>query len=214
MSLLNYFCKRQLIEHYTHIGFKKNQTHHVFRSVLLGFHHNVSIINPVATFSRLIFFSRMLLKLMLKNQKVCFILFNIPQSYSLNQKFSKQFFFFNMWPAGLLTNYLNIKLNKNLTKSYYFLQLPSALVLYGLEPSKLFSIVNEANILLLPSFSFVDSDIDPSFLPYWIPTNTKSGYSKLFFLRFFQKISERAVLSKKNIFFLKAIKKSNIKFTK
>ena len=100
-------------------------------------------------------------------------------------------------------------------KKQFFPFLPSALfVVSGLNTMKSYQVVREANRLLIPTFTTVDSIFNPSLFPYWLPSNTKSAYSKNFFLVYVQKLFLKLLLSKKSQFFSKmnfGLKKFKVK---
>lgn len=181
-NLLLSYSSNLLISNYSHIGFKKNLTSHSFRKALLCFYSNIAIINPYLTLANLRFSLNFLFKLLLKNLKTCFVIFDFPKSFRKFFSFKDQFFFFNNWVSGFLTNYSSHRKFNVSKRNKFCTYLPSSIVVFGAKSQKSADIAMEANKLLLPSFIFIDSLSNPSIHSYWIPMNLKSGYTKIFFI--------------------------------
>ena len=94
-NLLFLYSTNLLISNYSHIGFKKNLTAHSFRKALLCFYSNIAIINPFLTLANLRFSLSFLFKLLLKNLRTCFVLFDFPELFKKYFLFKNQFYFFN-----------------------------------------------------------------------------------------------------------------------
>lgn len=201
-SLLLCYSSNLLISSYSHIGFKKNLTSHFFRKAVFCFYSNIAIINPFLTLANLKFSLNFLFKLMLKNLKTCFAIFNFPNSFLRYFSFKNQFFFFNSWVSGFLTNYSSHRKFKVSRRNKFCTYLPSSIVVFGAEPQKSVDIAMEANKLLLPAFIFVDSLSNPSTHSYWIPINLKSGFTKIFFINLVNSFLIKFFYLKK-FFFLK-----------
>lgn len=195
------FSLHILINHYTHLGYKKCFIEQSFRKAVLGYHSNVTIINPALTLSNMRFATKLLFSLFLKNNKAVFICYYVPKFLTKVIDLHGHFFLFNKWPSGLLTNPYT-------TLDSYILDLPNnyypgpanLAVIVNSEPKKAFMISNEANKSLIPCFCFADSIFDLDFFSYWIPTNTKSTPPKIFYLIFISKLIIKVRLVKKKLF--------------
>lgn len=201
-NLLFCYSTNLLISNYSHIGFKKNLTVHFFRKALLCFYSNVAIINPFLTLANLKFSLSFLFKMLIKNLRTCFVLFDFPELFKKHFSFKNQFYFFNNWISGFLTNY---KFNKKygiIRRNRFCPRLPSSIVVFGAEPQKACDVASEANKLLMPAFIFADSLSNPSNYSYWIPMNQKSGYTKLFFANFVNSMLKKSFIFRR-FFFLK-----------
>lgn len=199
-KLLYCYSSNLLISSYSHIGFKKNLTSHAFRKALLCFYSNVAIINPALTLANLKFSLNFLCKLLLKNIKTCFILFNFSDNFKKYFLFKDQFYFFNNWISGFLTNYSSARPFGILRRNRFCSHMPGSLVVFGAEPQKSIDIASEANKLMIPAFIFVDSLSNPSNHSYWIPINLKSGYTKVFFINLVNSFLEKIFYLRKCFF--------------
>ena len=201
-NLLFLYSTNLLISNYSHIGFKKNLTAHSFRKALLCFYSNIAIINPFLTLANLRFSLSFLFKLLLKNLRTCFVLFDFPELFKKYFLFKNQFYFFNNWISGFLTNYRSNKKYGLIRKNRFCPRMPSSIVVFGAGPQKACDVAAEANKLLIPAFIFADSLSNPSNYSYWIPMNLKSGYTKLFFANFVNSVLKKAFIFRR-FFFLK-----------
>lgn len=199
-ALLNIYSSNLLIFNYCHIGFKKNLTSHSYKKAILCFYSNVAIINPPLILANLKFCLNFLFKLLLRGLKTCFILFNFPKFFRKFFFFSSQFYFFNTWISGYLTNRTARRYNFPNRKKYCA-RIPNSLVVFGAEPQKSIDIAYEANKLLIPSFIFADSLSNLSKYSYWIPMNLKSGYTKIFFANLINNFLEKVTIYRKFFFF-------------
>lgn len=212
--IITKFSTTLLISNYTHLGFKKSFLHQSFRKAALGFHSNISIINPSITLSNLRYVTKFILNLFLKNNKVVYVNYYTPTEFSRTINFGGNYFIFNKWPAGLLSNPYTIITSKILDLPYNFYPYPAnAVVILNSDPEKAFLISDEAKTVLIPCFCFADSVFDLDFFPYWIPTNTKSGCSKLFYLLYAESLGRRSSLIKRN-YFLRVLRKDKQVYAK
>lgn len=199
-ALLNTYSSNLLIFNYCHIGFKKNLTSHFFKKAILCFYSNVAIINPPLILANLKFCLTFLFKLLLRGLKTCFILFNFPKFFRRIFFFSNQFYFFNTWVSGYLTNRTARRFNFPKRRKYCA-RIPSSLVVFGAEAQKGIDIAYESDKLLIPSFIFADSLSNLSKYSYWIPMNLKSGYTKIFFANLVNNFLEKVNIFRKLFFF-------------
>ena len=160
------FSTNKLIENYTHVGFKQHLTHQSFKKALLGSYSGISVINPASTLSQLRVFSRFVLRMLLANQKLCFVGLNIPQYLQKRLFFYGNFFIYGKWPSGLVTNFRKISRTDVIPRLGYFKYLPSAIILFDLDPQKSSDVIDEARSFLIPIISFTDSIVDLSLYPY------------------------------------------------
>lgn len=204
-KLILKFSKSILCSHYTHLGFKKKLLHQSFRKAIMCFYSNIGIININLILSNLRFCSKFLLSIILSNNKIAFALFEIPDFFKNKFNFISNYHLFNVWPFGLITN-INIALaSKNFIppSDNYFPYMPAAVFLMDNNPERAFLITKETSAYLIPCFVLSDSIFDIDVFSYWIPTNLKSGFSKLFFINFINNIILKGVLIRKKLFFYK-----------
>lgn len=164
-SLIINYSTNNLISNYTHIGFKKTLTIHSFRKAILGFYSNVTIINPALTLANLKFSLNFFFKLMLKNQRVCFVVHNYPNIFFKKFNFKNQFFFFNCWIPGFITNFKYTRVNSKKGRKFHP-YIPAALFLFGVDPQKAANMIKESSRFLVPTFCCIDSNTSPSLFPY------------------------------------------------
>lgn len=198
------FSLNKLIANYTHIGFKQHLTNQYFRKALVGSYSGVAIIDPTRTLSHLRFFSKFIINLLITNQKLCLVAYSVPRIFTRNLHLYGNFFIYNNWSAGLLTNFRRVVCSEKVKAHGFFKYIPATIILFDLPPQKALEVINEAKGLLIPVFSFVDSNIDLSLYPYWVPANLKSGHSRRFLLNYIGAVFARSVLIKKYLFFKRA----------
>lgn len=194
------YSTNYLISNYTHIGFKKNLTLHSFKKALLGFYSNIAIINPGLTLASLRLTLNFILKLALGGKKTCFGFFGFPEALDSTFLLRGNYYFLNCWIAGSFTNHFFAK-KASIFKKRFFPYIPSSMTFFGYEPHIAVEIAKETEKVLIPSFAFIDSHVNPSHFMYWIPMNSKSGHTKVFFLNFVKSFVVRSFLLKKFNFF-------------
>lgn len=182
-ELLLRYSKNLLISHYTHIGYKSYLLHPNFRKAAYGEYSGVTIINPALTLATLRLHARFLFNLSTSNQKICFVAFEISKRVRRALKLHSHYYLINNWPFGILTNFKITARSDIIRKRRNFIPyMPAAIWILNSEIAKTTAIVQEAKAKLIPAFSVVDSVSKLSLLPYWIPANTKSGFSRYFFI--------------------------------
>ena len=195
------FTTNLLINHYTHIGLKKNFTNTSYAKALLGFYSGVGIINPNLTMLGLKMCIRFLFSILIQNKKFCLVAFNFPSVPKRNLGFHGNYFIFNNWPSGLVSNEITTIFSSRIRKkNSYYPNTPTSFVTLDVETSKLFSIIKEANTFCIPVFSFADSNMDLDVLNYWIPSNLKNHKTILFWFALLKKLIFKSVIRRKVLF--------------
>lgn len=197
-NVLLTFNKTLLLNHYTHLGFKKTHLHQSYRKALIGLHSGISLINYNLTLYSLRLASNFLLRLILANKKLVFVLYETDASFAKIINFRGHYHIFGKWPAGLLTNSITtLESEILLREGNFFPFLPNASFTIAPEPEKGLIVLDESNKMFMPGFTVVDSNYDLDFFPFWIPANTKSDYSRLFFCYFINSLLTKSDLIKK-----------------
>lgn len=78
-----------LVQNFTHIGFHRTATNNTYRFYLLGYHYNVSIINPALTITALRRVTAILTRLLVRRHKSCVI----THKLSIKSLDGSQFFY-------------------------------------------------------------------------------------------------------------------------
>lgn len=188
-NFLSIFTKNQLISHYTHLGFKTKLLNQGYKKAILGTHSNLAIIDPNITLSTTKNFSKFLFNLLLSNRPVGFLFGEDLHPSLVHSIFNMQnnYYIFNSWPNGLLSNKGTLRLcwKLHLSKIHSFPNFPSALFVFNFNPSKLEAITKESRVVGMPLFCLADSLNDLSLLDYYTPSNTSSLITKIFWLKYF-----------------------------
>jgi small subunit ribosomal protein S2 len=140
---------------------------------LLGFRSGLFIINLEYT----LIYMRLALLFVLslnffKRQKFGFIGINPLFAYYIRFSAlrSKQFYFTNKWINGFLSNFRELRFNRDFSLEITnATRAPSAVICINIDRKP--SILNEANRAAIPLISIIDSNIDPSGVLYPIPGN-------------------------------------------
>lgn len=201
-NLLKFFSKNQLISHYTHIGVKSKFLHQNFKKAILGYYNNLAIINPSITLYNLKTITKFLFAILLQNKKLGFLFEELEQTLLLERiNIRSHYYILGSWPAGLFTNKIDINTCHRLnTGPNWFPNFPSAIFAFNLNPNRLVGLSLESRKVGIPLFCLVDCTNDLDFLDYWVPTNLKSGKTKLFWLDYLNCLINKAALTRKKLF--------------
>jgi len=206
-----YFLTQSLIENFTHLGFHKATTNHAYRFYLHGSYSNISIINPALTVFALRKITLIFLRTLLRRYKMCFITPKIPPRLKGNNLFFNQQYVLDYWVPGTISNRrFSCLYGVRTSRSYLRRRVPAVILIVGLTQKKTFDIYKETRKRGLICIPLLDSDTEPSFYSYFIPTNTKSVAALYFFLDFFSDMCSYSRLLGKKYFARNVFKKKKI----
>lgn len=199
----------QIIKHFLHIGLRKPQSHQGFRSLLLGFHNKISIIDLSLINYHFRRGLKFLLSNLLRNYRLCLISNQIEKYFHKKSFIFSYHMVFDFWIPGTISNYLQLSKQKVRREQHFLKRLPQVFVSFQLNPQKVYDINKEAFKAGLVMLPFLDSDIDPSFFNYFFPVNTKSLISFKYCLFLIAAAVRRSLFIKKSKFARKNVFKKN-----
>jgi ribosomal protein S2 len=203
-----YLLTQTLIENFTHVGFYKTGTNHAYRFYLTGHHLSISIINPALTALSLRKVAMILLRLLNRKHRLCFITYKLPTFLKGKSLFLNNQYCLDYWVPGTFTNRRFSRLyGSSNSRTFLRRRVPAVVLVLGLSQRKSYDVYKETRARRILCVSFLDSDAEPSVYSYFIPTNTKSLATLYFFLDLFSHILSYSHISIKKRFIKNVFKK-------
>jgi small subunit ribosomal protein S2 len=176
---------QDLVKIGSHLGHNKKYYNSTMASNILGHRGGVDIINLEKTIYALRNISKLIEHLILRKGNILFI--NTSALFDslliASTKISKQSYLNHAWVNGALTNFSMVKSFFKNKKVSSIEKLPDMIFL--LNVTKNFKIVNEINAVGIPMFALADTDVNVKKITYPIPANDDSFSVVYFFLMYF-----------------------------
>jgi len=178
-----YLLSQTLVENFSHIGFRKTAANHAYKFYIIGHHSNISIINPTLTVFSLRKITLILLRLLSRRHKLCFITHKLPPFLNGRELFPRHQYCLDYWVPGTFSNRrFSCLYGFSSSRTRLRRRVPSAVMLLGLSQRKSYDVYKETRRRRILCVSFLDTDCEPSIYSYFIPTNTKSAKTLYFYL--------------------------------